>query len=437
MFNKLRNKFLMLSMTIISILMLAAFSVIYLLTYNYAREENQTRLDRVADIPIGAPMDMSQGRTTGPNDSYNIISISTDFSMSFTLLLDNSGRMINGITYINLSDEDYLEAANIVWQAGRDGDSISLAGRKWLYRMSAIPRTTTYLVYNQGAPFFLDVDESRYQITFLDITDSSKMLSQLLMTFLFIGLGVLIIIFLVSYSFANRAILPIAEAWDRQKQFVADASHELRTPLAIINANSDVLLANKEESVVSQEKWIEYIRSQTDRMNKLVDDLLCLAQVEEKISDSICSPFDMGNMINDAMLSMEAVIYEKGISLSRNIEPAVIINSDYERLKQVVMILLDNAVKYTEASGNIEIMLERKRQQLVFSIKNSGTGVPADELLRLFDRFYRADKARSRETGGYGLGLSIAKAIIEGLGGRIGADSVEDKYMVFTFVLNM
>lgn len=251
------------------------------------------------------------------------------------------------------------------------------------------------------------------------------------------GLITLIVIFVVSLYFANRAIKPIAETWEKQKQFVADASHELKTPLSIINANYDALLVNQEETIQSQLKWLSYIRIGTDRMTKLINDLLSLAKIEDANLEIRKMPFNISIAINDVILSMEAVVIEKGIQLSHSIEPDLIVKGDLERVKSVVTILLDNAVKYSNLNGQIDILLIKSKRQVIYSIKNSAKGIAKQDLQKVFDRFYRADPSRAQEIGGYGLGLSIAKAIIDRMGGEIHVTSVENECTTFTFTLGL
>ena len=242
----------------------------------------------------------------------------------------------------------------------------------------------------------------------------------------------LFILFGVSFYFANRSIRPIEESWQKQKQFVADASHELKTPLAIIGANADALLANGEETINSQKKWLDYIKAEAGRMGKLINDMLYLAKVED--TDETQLPIDFSNAVRDVIASLEAVIFEKGIQLTQHIEPRIIVRGNEEKIKQAVLILLDNSIKYTGDLGDVAITLKRFRNQAVLSIQNSGESIPADRLPKIFDRFYRCDPSRTKETGGFGLGLSIARAIIERSGGCIYAQS-SDSGTTFTIEL--
>ncbi|WP_315118224.1 HAMP domain-containing sensor histidine kinase [uncultured Clostridium sp.] len=432
MFKQLRNQFLILNMSIISVVMITAFAVIYLTTYNNIQTKNQNQLELLSSKPnvtsIGLPYDTRMEKI--------IISMPpSDSSLSFNVLVNSDGKVLKITSHIDVPEETYFKAAEIALSRKKENSVISLENKQWQYKI--LPVNGTIVIREGPRPNIINSSGDNYQITFLDVTDSNKTLMELFTTLFFVGIIMLCVIFAISLFFASRSIEPIAEAWEKQKQFIADASHELKTPLAIINANSDALLVNQEETIKSQKKWVDYIKSQTDRMGKLVNDLLYLAKAEDTNSKMFYVPFDISEVVSDVILSMEAVTFEKDITLLQEVEANIIIKSDCEKIKQVITILLDNAIKYTDEKGRIDITLKKTRNQLVFSIKNSGKGIPKENLPKLFDRFYRADPARTQENGGYGLGLPIAKAIIDRLHGKIYAHSQENEGTTFTFTLGL
>ena len=281
-----------------------------------------------------------------------------------------------------MPEETYNKAADIAWNNKKNSSTITLEGKQWEY---AIAQMKKQVIQRNGQSY--TVAENKYQIMFLDVTMYKKTLFQLLITLLSVGLIMLFAIFIISLSFANRAIKPIAEAWERQKQFVADASHELKTPLSIINANYDVLLTNQEETIQSQLKWLDYIKIGTDRMTKLINDLLSLAKMEDVRFPIQKVTFNMSDAINDVILSMEPVVAEKDIKLTHLIEPDIIVKSDQEKIKLVVTILFDNAVKYTDEKGQIDISLIRSKRHVTFTIKNSGKGIAKQDLPKYLTDF--------------------------------------------------
>ena len=242
------------------------------------------------------------------------------------------------------------------------------------------------------------------------------------------------VIYLISIYFAKRAIKGIEEAWDKQKQFVADASHEFKTPIAVINANADALLLEEKRK---NKKWIEYIKAETNRMNRLVTDLLYLATTENMDIEFESVPFNISEIVNNIILSMEAVIYEKKLVLNQNIEEDLYFKGDASKIEQIMIILIDNAIKYTDEAGKIKIDLKRNNKTIEFSVENTGVGIEKENLSKVFDRFYRKDTARTGTDNSYGLGLPIAKAVVERMGGKITVDSTPNKRTKFTIILKV
>lgn len=432
MFKKLRNKFLILNMTIISIMMVAAFAAIYYITYTKIQLENQNKIHSITEVT-------SFDNSIVFNENYftsnkiTIQSIPSDYVHSFSIEVDENGNILTLQTLIDMPQDIYEEAAKYVFEE-ETNSKVKLFNKTWQYEVTDLNKSGVIMGEN-GSQFIINAKE-RYLITFLDITESQNTLNGLLLTFLVVGLIMLIFIFLISMYFANKAIKPIAETWDKQKQFVTDASHELKTPLAIIDANSDALLANEEETIKSQSKWLDYIKEETNRMSKLINNLLYLAKTENNDIKTNYLNFNMSNTTNNIILSMETIIFEKDLNLSYKIQPEIIIKNDEDQIKQVIMILLDNAIKYTNQKGYIEIFLRKSKHEVIFSISNTGNGIRNQDLPKIFDRFYRTDPSRNSQNGGYGLGLSLAKAIIDRSNGKIWATSGENK-TTLTFTLNL
>jgi len=272
------------------------------------------------------------------------------------------------------------------------------------------------------------------QITFLDVTDYYSQLNRQAITLALIALIALGAVFLISCKIANKAIKPVEESWLRQKQFVADASHELKTPIAVISANVDAIQSSGEESVNSQSEWFSYIRAELDKMGRLTRDMLRLAKAEDDLSEQL--PFDLSVVCESVVSSTEAMLYEKGIQLTKAIEKDVLVKANKESIEQAILILLDNASRYTDQLGSVSITLTKERGKAVLRVTNTGDGISPEDLPKIFDRFYRPDVSRTEESGGYGLGLAIAKAIVEKANGTIAAQS-EDRLTTFTITLKL
>lgn len=410
MFKQLRNKFLILNLVIISVTMFIAFSAIYLITYNDVQKNINMELRKISEF--------NRKENDGPKDrkfDFNSPDAPPERSFSFNLILDNTNTIIGTSSILNMSGEFYENAKNEALSKNSIEGKFKLDGTNWAFTIKSY--------------------EGIQRITFLDITSRQSILTTLIYTFLAAALVMIIVIFFISRFFANKAIRPIKEAFDKQKQFIGDASHELKTPLAVINTNVDVLLSNEENSIQSQAKWLHYIKSEVERMTKLTNDLLYLTQIDTSDVKMIFSEFSMSDIVENVIMTMEAVIFENNRMLSYNIEPNLRFYGNSEQMKQVVMILLDNALKYANDNGNIDLSLKKEHNNIVLSVTNTGKGIAEEHLTKIFDRFYRIDRSRSRDSGGYGLGLSISKAIVEQHGGKIYAKSIIDKSTTFTVEL--
>lgn len=264
----------------------------------------------------------------------------------------------------------------------------------------------------------------------MDVTSFSNVFQWLLIVLtglavLFIGVAVLL-----SYFMSKRALIPIQEAYHRQRQFVADASHELRTPLSVILSSVEAL--EMEEELTKNEftqKLLDRLREEIKRMTKLMNNLLTLARADSAHASLqlVKETFDFRPHAERTLHLLEELASKKNIRMHFYSPESVIIAADADKLTQLLYILLDNAIKYTPDGGEVtlSIAVEPLKQQrmLTISVKDTGIGIPPESLDRIFDRFYRVDKARSRQQGGHGLGLSIAKWIVEAHGGTIHVQS--------------
>ena len=251
------------------------------------------------------------------------------------------------------------------------------------------------------------------------------------MAFAGVGLLTLLAMLGISILFAKRAVAPIEQSYYKQKQFIQDASHELKTPLASIRANLEALQANRQETVQSQQKWLDHIFHETRRMSKLVTELLELARAGQSEQPLMLEPVCLSKLLERTLLSVEAVLYEKDISLEQKIQPEIFVKADADKVEQVIHILLDNACKYTPPGGNVAVCLHRQKRHAVLTVTNTGEGIAPEHIDKIFDRFYRVDNSR-KHTGSYGLGLSIARSLVEQMKGELLAQSVPHQKTTFT-----
>lgn len=425
MFRKLRNSFLVLNLAATSIMMLAAFGAIYLVTWTYVQRDIDRELARIAESgrrPVGRPglprdaaaapeVDLAARGAEEPPPRA-VPPTGPDRSVSFAVIADADGSVTSWSSFLELDEAFYAAAAAAALSQHRRAGSFRLDDSRWAFLATPVPEGT--------------------RIAFLDVSAQWSVLGRLVTTSAIAAAVMLVLIALASAYFAERAIAPIREAFERQKRFVADASHELRTPLTTITTNVDVLLANAGGRIGEHAKWLGYIKAESERLAKLTDELLYLTRMDRTDAKQVHAALDASGTVQSAVLTMEAVFFEKGIALRHEIEPGLRVAGDRDEITQLAMILLDNALKYAGDGGAVEVRMERRRHAAHLSVTNTGEGIAAEHLPRIFDRFYRADPSRARGAGGCGLGLAIAKAIVDRHRGRIAAHSVPGASTTFS-----
>ena len=250
---------------------------------------------------------------------------------------------------------------------------------------------------------------------------------------LFCVLGMLLLL-PVSILLSKWISKPIAAAWDKQSDFVSDATHELKTPLSVIAADTEAVLSNPNASVESQEQWLGSIRGETARMSGLVANLLFLAKIDAGEIKLDVKEFDLSEAVEGLCMERESALFESGKMMEYNLTPGIRYKGDWPRIRQMLEEILKNAAQYTPEGGEIRVIVNHDRKQHIrIVISNTGEPISKRDLTKIFDRFYRADPSRSRDTGGYGLGLCVAKSIAELHGGCISAES-KNGINVFTVI---
>lgn len=428
MFKKLKMKFIIMNMLTISLLVLGAFGVIYTMTYQNIEKENETKILNVA---TGNSVDLRYNQSFNFNDDRLTGSIPSNYSLSFSVILDENNSLINIQSYVDLPIGFIQRATNEALFDEKEAGKFKLNGKTWMYKMD--DSGSMGFTEGSGMGSVIYIQDTK-RISFLDITDSEQVLSQLLISLSVLGSIMIFLILLLSIYFSKRAVAPVEAAYDAQKKFLEDASHELKTPIAAVIANTEAVLSNSNETVGSQEQWLKHIKDESARMSQLVNGLLYLSRSEYEEDTLEISELDYSKLVSDLVLSVEALVFERGFNLNTDVDEGILLKSDGGRIKQIIRILLDNALKYTNEKGTIEMKLKNNEDSVEFVLSNTGEGIPEEDISKVFDRFYRVNKARTGD-GSYGIGLSIASVLVNELGGKLKVESIENEITTFTFKL--
>lgn len=224
----------------------------------------------------------------------------------------------------------------------------------------------------------------------------------------------IITVILISLFVSKIVIEPVAKNEEKQKAFISDTSHELKTPLAVIAANAEVL-----ESEVGQNKWLGYIQRETAGMEQLVGSLLMLSRAENNSGEITCTDFDLSHRAEICAAAFETIAFENGVTLHSEIEPNISFHGSEYDIETIISPLLDNAIKHTPKDGNMYLTVKREKSAVTITVQNEGKPIPAEDMDKIFDRFYRVDKARNRSENRFGLGLSIVQALAQRYNGSV------------------
>ncbi|MCR5213500.1 MAG: HAMP domain-containing histidine kinase [Eubacterium sp.] len=285
-----------------------------------------------------------------------------------------------------------------------------------------------------------DETDGYIYIAYADVSSDKTILSSMLKRSILISLGVIIVMFGLSIVFSKKVLKPVEKAWEDQKRFVADASHELKTPLAVILSNTDMMMKSKDRNSDRNGRRLDNIKIESERMKELVQELLEIARGDMSDKEFIKEDVNFSELVDEELLVWDPTYFEAGKSLESSLDEDIHINGDPVKLRRLVGILVDNALKYSCDASTVKVSLSRnagtsnhkKNHVIRLAVENKGNALSKEECNKIFERFYRADKSRE-STSGYGLGLSIAVSIVEEHKGSIRAES--DGVNTNTFVV--
>lgn len=278
-----------------------------------------------------------------------------------------------------------------------------------------------YLVTQEG-------DGAR--VSFLDYSTQFFNFKSTLLTGVAVAGGGLGAVFLLMILLSGRIIRPVIESYEKQKRFITDAGHELKTPIAIIQADAEVMALEGEES-----EWLQDIQQQTKRLSALTNDLVYLSRMEEDPDRLPFLPLPFSDLVGETAQSFQAMAMRQGKTFTTHIQPMLTLTGEEKGLTQLVSILLDNALKYAPAGGEIGLSLARQGRYLRLEVENTAEEISKTLLENMFDRFYRGDASRNSRQGGHGIGLAIAKAVVQAHRGKITPWAKGEDHLVITVLL--
>ncbi|MBO5016982.1 MAG: HAMP domain-containing histidine kinase [Lachnospiraceae bacterium] len=388
MIKKLRIKFICVIMAIVMVLLGTILGVVIHFTGQNMEMQSISMMRRIADRPfqldnLGKPRD----------DEVRL--------PFFTVQLGPRGELIAASGgYFDLSDWNYIQEI-VNGALLSDTESGKLNEHNLRYLKSVSPRG--------------------YTIVFSDTTTETATLKNMVYSCLAVFFGAMAVFLGISIFLSRWVIRPVEQAWDQQRQFVADASHELKTPLAVIMANAE-LIQNEDTSETDRRSFSQNILSMTYQMRSLVENMLEMARVDNGTLKMKFYPVDFSQLVSDAALSFQLLFEEKGMGLQYAVQDGISLNGSEQHLYQLLDVLLDNALKYSSPCGTVHIQLNQSGRNCILSVSSPGEPISREDQKNIFKRFYRADKARAMN-GSYGLGLAIAESIVEAHKGKIWTES--------------
>lgn len=278
--------------------------------------------------------------------------------------------------------------------------------------------------------YHVKVDDAGSTVLFLNVTSALQFMRSLLIISLVIGFSSLLVVLILVVFFSRYAVRPYAKNMERQKRFITDAGHELKTPITSIATSADIAAMEYEG-----DEWISNIQKQTARLTRLVGELVALSRLDEEIPFPEKSTFSLSDVAWETAELFAVRAKAEGKNYCQNIEEQLTIYGDCNSIQQMISILLDNAVKYSDVGGEIHLYIYRKRRKVCIKVSNTCDLPDGTDLDRLFDRFYRVDESRATNTGGTGIGLAMAQAIVETHGGKIKAERTDEKTICFKVIL--
>ncbi|MCM1102465.1 MAG: HAMP domain-containing histidine kinase [Clostridium sp.] len=415
MIRQLRTKFIIIAMCSLAAVLAVIVGGLNVMSYLGTVERADRILNMLAD---------NEGRFPGrwERDDFRGFSPETPYDTRFfSVSLDEKGEVLSVDTgrIAAVETGEAMDYARAVWESGRT------RGFKENYRFLSCG--------SHGASHGAEEPEGS-RVIFVDCGRELDAFRNLLWGSICLALLGLVAVCVPVVVFSGKVFAPVEESYARQRRFITDASHELKTPLTVISANVDVL-----EMESGENRWTGSIRNQVNRLRRLTEQMVTLSRLEEQEKSAFVE-CDLSGIVAETAEMFEPLVSAAGKTLSLRIEPGIRRPGDEEKLRQMISLLLDNALKYASAQGEIRLYLEPERKGgrarlTLWNAVDEASGIRAGRQDVLFERFYRLDASRNSDTGGSGIGLSVVKAIAELHGGKAAAKSEDGRSITFTILI--
>lgn len=405
MLKKLRIKFIGVAMSAVALVLVLLLGCINLVNFMNVTDSADQRLDVLEAYGGTFPYDDT---LLGSLFRYKFSAEAPFDSRYFTVNI-NEKKKVASVDVGHIASVDTEAAAQLAYSLYQKHETQGFTSN---FRYRAVESDSGFL--------YIFLDCSRELNTFRNFLKATLAASV-------VGLA---LVFVFVCLFSKAAIKPTAEAYEKQKRFITDAGHEIKTPLAIIGAANDVIELDNGES-----EWTQSIRNQIKRLTSLTEKLVMLSKMSEESEQNVRARFSLSEAVSETAESFSAVAAAKNKTLSINVEPDIFITGDENAIKQLIGLLTDNAMKYSDENGTVTVSLRKNGKKSELTVFNTVDGITRGEHREFFERFYRADGSRSVRTGGHGIGLSVAAAIVEAHKGKISAVAPDEHSMVFTVTL--
>jgi K+-sensing histidine kinase KdpD len=394
MIQKLKQRFILTSMAVVTLVLLLVSTILFAGARKVVYSDADQMLRRSLIVALGEKGN-GEGRG-GRFERAMVLSIDPE-----TGSIENKGNS----TLDNFSEEEQLEIAKEAARGNR--------------------------LHHRGVRTSVTERNGKTYVAVVDTSMEDRLMTAAMKALAFFAVGVWLALLLLVWLLSGWAVRPMAKAWDMQRQFVADASHDLKTPLTVILSNSELL---KQQNEGRDAPEVDRIEAAGKRMKDLVQKMLTLARMEDDPNRGAWETMDLSDMAMESALAFEATAFEKGLTIEENVENGLMVKGNRAQVQSVLECLLDNACKYAAAGSTITVSLEKAGKKARLRIHNTGSYIPPEDLPRIFERFYRADKSRTAGDSS-GLGLAIVQSVVESMRGAVTAESSEEAGTSFTVIL--